>query len=374
MSRFQLFTATSMLLIARSMCWADSFETQDNPVANGTIQIVDGDSDRSHWDGIPWYEIDEDFDEFSPVDIDRIQVAHDAVNVYMHAQALLWDVPETWRIGLYVDTDDDPSTGYNGSFLAVGAELLIEAAGAFEFTGAGQAEWGWNPVGDLARDQTEWTDFEVAIPRDLLGGAAVLNFVAFANNMCCDFGLPDDVYPNGGATLGGDYFTYELSDVELTGDFDGSGVLDAPDIDDLTAVVASQTGTPAYDLNNDTLINEGDIRVWIKDLFGSWMGDANLDGEFSSGDLVVVLASGTYEVDANAVWTSGDFNGDGRANTNDLVTALADGGYEQGPAAGVAAAAAVPEPVTGTLIMVGGFIALARGRSSRCRTSPCRSS
>ena len=49
--------------------------------------------------------------------------------------------------------------------------------------------------------------------------------------------------------------------------------------------------------------------MWIGDLFNSWVGDANLDGEFNSGDLVVVLASGAYEQDVTAVWESGDFNG-----------------------------------------------------------------
>ena len=46
----------------------------------------------------------------------------------------------------------------------------------------------------------------------------------------------------------------------------------------------------------------------------------------------------------------GDFNGDGRFNTGDLVFALADGGYEQGP---VAAVAAVPEPTSLVLTLIG---------------------
>ena len=75
-------------------------------------------------------------------------------------------------------------------------------------------------------------------------------------------------------------------------------------------------------------MNGDDIGVWVGDLFNSWIGDANLDGEFNSGDLVVVLSAGTYEADVDAVWSTGDFNGDGRANSSDLVAALSDGGYE----------------------------------------------
>jgi hypothetical protein len=125
------------------------------------------------------------------------------------------------------------------------------------------------------------------------------------------------------------------------GDFDNSGALDAVDINDLTTQSAGGTNPAAYDLNSDALVNDGDVNVWVKDLFNSWIGDANLDGEFNSTDLVDVLASGTYEADVPSVWTSGDFNGDGRTTSTDLVAALADGGYEVGPRGG---AAAVPEP------------------------------
>jgi hypothetical protein len=149
----------------------------------------------------------------------------------------------------------------------------------------------------------------------------------------------------------------ELSPAVVTnpGDFDNSGSLDAADINDLTTQSASNTNPPTYDLNADTLVNDGDVNVWVKDLFGSWIGDANLDKEFNSTDLVDVLAAGTYEVDVQAVWTTGDFNGDGRANSTDLVAALADGGYELGPPP---AANAVPEP-SGVLLLVLGVTSLA---------------
>jgi hypothetical protein len=144
------------------------------------------------------------------------------------------------------------------------------------------------------------------------------------------------------------------------GDFNASGALDAADIDDLTGQVAGGTNPPAYDLNGDTLVDESDIGVWVRDLYNTWIGDANLDGEFNSGDLVGVLASGTYEADVDAVWSTGDFNGDRRTNSSDLVTALADGGYEQGPRAGVQA---VPEPAGMLLMAVGALLFAAAGRN-----------
>src|SRR5690606_35368910 len=101
----------------------------------------------------------------------------------------------------------------------------------------------------------------------------------------------------------------------------------------LTTQSAAGTNLGAFDLNGDALVNEGDVRVWIRDLFNSWVGDANLDGQFNSSDLVDVLASGTYETNLPSVWTTGDFTGDGRTTSSDLVAALADGGYEMGPRA-----------------------------------------
>jgi hypothetical protein len=145
-------------------------------------------------------------------------------------------------------------------------------------------------------------------------------------------------------------FQNGISGGQIPGDFNGDGALDAIDIDDLTSQSAGGTNPPAYDLNQDALVNDGDIVVWVKDLFGGWVGDANLDAEFNSTDLVSVLASGTYEVDVTAVWSTGDFNGDGRTNSGDLVAALSDGGYEAGPRA---ATAAVPEPAGLTMVLLG---------------------
>jgi hypothetical protein len=156
---------------------------------------------------------------------------------------------------------------------------------------------------------------------------------------------------------------YQMEDVGLTGDFNSDGTLNAPDVDDLTGQVATATNPAPYDLNADALVNEADIGVWVKDLFNSWIGDANLDGEFNSSDLVSVLATGTYEADVASVWSTGDFNGDGRTNSGDLVAALADGGYEAGPRP-AAAVAAVPEPSTTLLLLLG---ALTLGLRSRVR-------
>jgi hypothetical protein len=96
-----------------------------------------------------------------------------------------------------------------------------------------------------------------------------------------------------------------------------------------------------YDVTRDSYVTSDDRTFWVEQLERTYFGDANLDGEFSSADLVDVLQAGKYKDDIlrNTVWSEGDWDGDGEFTTVDLVVALADGGYEQGPRA---AAAAVP--------------------------------
>ncbi len=147
-----------------------------------------------------------------------------------------------------------------------------------------------------------------------------------------------------------------------TGDFNNDGTLDTADIDALTTESAAGTNSAAYDLTGDQIVDVSDVQMWVKELSNSWIGDANLDGEFNSADLVNVLAAGTYEADVAAVWSTGDFNGDGHADSSDLVAGLTDGGYELGPRAAVRA---VPEPTVVVLFGLGLCTLFVAGRRER---------
>ena len=97
-------------------------------------------------------------------------------------------------------------------------------------------------------------------------------------------------------------------------------------------------------------------------------GDADLDGEFNSGDLVAVFAAGEYEdtIPSNSTWSTGDWNGDHDFTSGDLVVAFADGGYEQGPRQDVNA---VPEP-SAMLLILTAFV-LTAGRRARHSEVAC---
>lgn len=146
-------------------------------------------------------------------------------------------------------------------------------------------------------------------------------------------------------------------------DFNNSGELDVADIDLLADAVAAGSVDPTFDINQDSLVDVGDIVVMLEspDKFNSYIGDANLDGEFNSGDFVLVFSAGHYEKDLpdRSTWETGDWNGDGDFNSGDLVLAFQRGGYEQGPRAGLLA---VPEPGASVLFVTAALGCLSHRR------------
>ena len=118
---------------------------------------------------------------------------------------------------------------------------------------------------------------------------------------------------------------------DLIGDFSGDDVLDVADIDLLAAAVRAGTVHPQYDLNHSGAVDVEDHKYWVTEIKHTWIGDANLDGEFNSSDFVQVFQSGKFETDLEAQWNEGDWNGDQRFDSSDFVAAFQDGGFESGP-------------------------------------------
>lgn len=140
--------------------------------------------------------------------------------------------------------------------------------------------------------------------------------------------------------------------VGTPGDFNNDSVLDAADIDALSAQVRGATNPAAYDVTGDNLVNDADRELWVNSLKKTYYGDSNLDGEFNSGDFVFVFTSGQYEdaIAGNSSWATGDWNGDTDFTSSDFVTAFSAGGYEAGPRAAVSS---VPEPTSAVLLLCG---------------------
>jgi hypothetical protein len=152
------------------------------------------------------------------------------------------------------------------------------------------------------------------------------------------------------------YFTY--SGVPMPGDLDGDKTLTIADMESLRrAVITPPVDVLGFDLTNDAVVTQDDIRVWIENLKSSFYGDTDLDGQFNSQDLVNVFQAGQYEdgLVNNSTWATGDWQIDGEFNSQDLVLAFQGGGYEQGPRDDIAV---VPEPNRASQVWFGAVAAV----------------
>ena len=160
-----------------------------------------------------------------------------------------------------------------------------------------------------------------------------------------------------------DDITYtSMATATPSGDFNLNGELDAEDMDLLSKQVASPNPDLSFDLNGDNAVDTDDRSTWVKDLKKTWFGDADLNGEFNSGDFVAVFSAGKYEdgIEGNATWAEGDWDGNMDFDSGDFVAAFSDGGYERGPLP--QQAVAVPEPTSVFAPLLGVGVVLARRR------------
>ena len=136
----------------------------------------------------------------------------------------------------------------------------------------------------------------------------------------------------------------QATQVILPCDLNGDTVCNAADIDLLSAEIRANSEDARFDLNDDVAIDNADRLFWISDLMNTYVGDADLDGEFDSGDFVTVFSANEYEdsIVGNSTWATGDWNGDAEFDSGDFVAAFTEGGYEKGPKP--TQALAVPEP------------------------------
>ncbi len=209
----------------------------------------------------------------------------------------------------------------------------------------GEPSTGFRGEGDNWPLSTGVSDFVIGARSDILD---------FFDGVVDDVWLFDEALDQNAirAVMQGTYGT------ELAGDFNANGLLDVDDINLLTEAVRNNSQDLKFDVDGDQTVGANDRSYWIHDLKHTYIGDANLDGDFNSSDLVMVFVRGEFEdgVANNSTWDDGDWNGDGEFGTQDFVVAFVDGGYDK-PSSGAQLAAAVPEP-TATLGALTGLLLL----------------
>lgn len=152
----------------------------------------------------------------------QVQVAHttDTDTIYF-AYTNESPIFISWGFQVFIDTDDDANTGFQGSFggisaFPIGADYLIEGVNVFQYNGAG-ASWDWvTSVGSegyqVGRSWAGNTG-EIFFPLHWIGKSSTsggkINFVLFGNN---EYYVPEseevDWYPNN--AVNGASFSYSF--------------------------------------------------------------------------------------------------------------------------------------------------------------------
>ncbi|MEZ6118388.1 MAG: hypothetical protein R3C28_17720 [Pirellulaceae bacterium] len=70
------------------------------------------------------------------------------------------------------------------------------------------------------------------------------------------------------------------------GDVNNDNAFDLGDANNLIVAARDNRYRESFDLVDDGVIDFSDIEVWLHDIKNTYFGDANLDGEFNSQDLV----------------------------------------------------------------------------------------
>lgn len=137
----------------------------------------------------------------------------------------------------------------------------------------------------------------------------------------------------------------------MPGDFNLNGLLDADDIDLLSAEVRAETHNAYYDLISNANVDEADRVQWVETLKGTNFGDANLDGIVDFEDFLRL--SGGYGLPLG--WADGDTDGDFMVSFLDFLKL--SGNFRKG--AVFEAAESVPEPSGSMLHLISLCVLLA---------------
>lgn len=190
----------------------------------------------------------------------------------------------------------------------------------------------------------------------------------------------------GGGTTFFDNFFLGFADPDtgggLIGDFDGDGTLTSGDIDALRVIANNDPNTvppldEKYDLDGSETVDHNDIIYWVEVLFGTLMGDADLDGDVDLADLGIL--AGNFNQVGTFGWADGNFDLDDDVDLSDLGTLAGNFGlsvdglmvesmtFAQALAATNFDNADLPEPGSLAILLAIGPMVLRRSRSVSIR-------
>lgn len=122
----------------------------------------------------------------------------------------------------------------------------------------------------------------------------------------------------------------------IPGDFNDDSLVTREDLDLLVANI----GNGLFDVDGDADSDQEDIRVWVEEIYGSFVGDTTLDGDVDLADLSTLA----YHFEEPGSWREGDFDGSGFIDLLDLSLLAQNFGKS---------ISAVPEPVSVGYVLAG---------------------
>ena len=131
--------------------------------------------------------------------------------------------------------------------------------------------------------------------------------------------------------------------MSVMGDFNSSGDLDTGDIDLLSVAIREGAAGGEFDLTGDGTIGNADHTFWVEEVFGTFLGDANLDRQVGFSDFLLLSANFSNQ----AGWAGGDFDGNGLSEFTDFLLLSANFGNSN-----TATTVTVPEPASLILLIV----------------------
>ncbi len=168
-----------------------------NPVAPINVDGI-----LTEWQSLRFFDDDPDdvTGAENPVDYLRSAMAHDAGYFYLAFSNDGQDLTllQDWLFTVYLDTDLDPATGYQGG-LEIGADMMQQGGAVHRYSGTGQ-DWVWTPHANTPR-AANGSNVEIAIPRQAIGDPSELKFVLIGDNLSIGGGV-EDVVPDGTYTAG----------------------------------------------------------------------------------------------------------------------------------------------------------------------------
>ena len=134
------------------------------------------DGNFSDWNDVPVFYTDPTGD-VAETDYDCVnyKVANDGASLFLYYELEGNVTAFGWPYQTFVDSDNNPATGFNGGWMTHGYDYLIQGSWYFPFNGASQADWAWDTSATVyGSHAVSGNKVELNVPRGVFGDEIVL--------------------------------------------------------------------------------------------------------------------------------------------------------------------------------------------------------